>query len=217
MLEGQTYELVQFHFHATSEHTQAGEHAPMELHLVHSTAAGELAVVGAWLEVGEHNAAFEPVFNNLPATETEPEAVPGETVNADDLLPAERTYHRYNGSLTTPPCTQGVKWVMLSETVELSAEQIAAYTNIYDNNFRPVQEFNDRTFLNTGETDSAADAEPAAAESEPAAEAEPAAEEAEPATLPQSGGVAFPFAGFFVGLGAVTLLAGAGLYLYSRR
>ena len=138
-LEGDTYELVQFHFHAHSEHTKDGQTTPMELHLVHRNAAGQLAVVGVWLTQGSANAAYAPVLNHLPTTEDEPQPVPGETVNADALLPAERSYYGYNGSLTTPPCTEGVKWVMLGQMVELSAAQINAYTSIFDANFRPVQ------------------------------------------------------------------------------
>ena len=138
-LEGDTYELVQFHFHAHSEHTKDGQTAPMELHLVHRNAAGQLAVVGVWLTQGSANAAYAPVLKHLPTTEDEPQPVPGETVNADALLPAERSYYGYNGSLTTPPCTEGVKWVMLGQMVELSAAQINAYTSIFDANFRPVQ------------------------------------------------------------------------------
>jgi carbonic anhydrase len=190
-LDDQDYELVQFHFHAASEHTKDGQQAPMEMHLVHRNAAGGLAVVGVWLESGSENAAFASVFNHLPTTEGEPEAVPGETVNADELLPAERSYHRYNGSLTTPPCTQDVKWIMLGNSVELSDVQITQYTDIFDNNFRPVQPFNERTFLLTSQIG--------------------------PETLPESGGVAFPVAGVLVGFGALGIMAGTGLYLYHRK
>jgi carbonic anhydrase len=193
VLNNQVYELLQFHFHAGSEHTRDGQQLPIEMHLVHRNADGGLAVVGAWVEIGSHNAAFEPVFNHLPATEGEPEAVPGETVNADELLPAERSYRQYNGSLTTPPCTQDVKWIMLSETVELSEAQITAYTDIFDHNFRPTQPFNERSFLLSSEVGAA------------------------PETLPESGGVAFPVASVLMGLGALGIITGTGLYLYRRK
>ncbi len=190
-LDNDTYELVQFHFHAASEHTGNGQHAPMEMHLVHRNTSGGLAVVGVWLESGDENAAFAPVFNNLPATEGDPVAVPGETVNADNLLPGQRTYHRYSGSLTTPPCTQGVKWVMLNNPVELSATQIAAFTGLFDNNYRPVQPLNERAFL-TGSQQPA------------------------PAALPATGGPALPIAGGLAGLGALGIVIGSYLYRRTR-
>ena len=146
-LEGSEYALVQFHFHAHSEHTKAGQAAPLEMHLVHRNAEGKLAVVGVWLEPGAANAAFAPVFDHLPAAVGAPQAVPGATIDADDLLPAERAYYRYNGSLTTPPCTEGVKWVMLDRPVALSQGQIDAYTALYSNDFRPTQPLNARAFL----------------------------------------------------------------------
>ncbi|HYF65894.1 MAG TPA: carbonic anhydrase family protein [Herpetosiphonaceae bacterium] len=153
-LEGGEYQLVQFHFHAHSEHTHAGQAAPLEMHLVHKNAEGKLAVVGVWLEPGAENAAFAPVFDHLPATAGDPQAVPGATVDADDLLPAERAYYRYNGSLTTPPCTEGVKWVMLDRSVAISQGQIDAFTGLFANDFRPTQSLNSRTFLG-GKTDAA--------------------------------------------------------------
>ncbi len=150
MLDGQTYKLVQFHFHASSEHTLGGQPMPMELHMVHRNDAGELAVVGTWIKSGSANAAFDPVFNNLPTTPGDPQAVAGASVNADALLPSQRSYYRYNGSLTTPPCTEGVKWIMLDTPVEVAPEQIAAYTALFDNNFRPTQPLNSREFLTAG-------------------------------------------------------------------
>jgi carbonic anhydrase len=190
-LNGKDYQLLQFHFHAASEHTADGQQAPIEMHLVHRSADGGLAVVGVWLKSGAENAAFAPVFNRLPATEGEPEAVPGETVNADNLLPAERTYYRYNGSLTTPPCTQNVKWLMLNNSVDLSEAQISAYTAIFNDNFRSVQPLGARTFLVSSQVP--------------------------PDTLPTTGGAAFPVAGALAGLGGLGILAGTGLYLLRRK
>jgi carbonic anhydrase len=146
-LNGVRYDLVQFHFHAASEHAVAGQHDPMELHLVHRNAQGGLAVVGVLLKSGGENAAYAPVFQNLPPQESQPAPVAGATVDASQLLPAQRTYWRYNGSLTTPPCTEGVKWLVMNTPVELSDAQIAAFTAIFKNDERPVQPFNARTFL----------------------------------------------------------------------
>jgi carbonic anhydrase len=146
-LNGVRYDLVQFHFHAASEHAIGGQEDPMELHLVHRNAQGGLAVVGVLLKSGGENAAYAPVFQNLPPQESQPAPVAGATVDASQLLPAQRTYWRYNGSLTTPPCTEGVRWLVMNTPVELSDAQIAAFTAIFKNDERPVQPLNARTFL----------------------------------------------------------------------
>jgi len=148
-VDGATYPLAQFHLHALSEHTLNGAHTEMELHLVHKDATGRIAVVGVMLEAGAHSAAYEPLLAHMPAEEGEPETIAGISLNAADLLPAQRGYYRYDGSLTTPPCTEGVTWLVLSEPVELSASQVAAFERLYDHNYRPVQPLYGRTFLVT--------------------------------------------------------------------
>jgi hypothetical protein len=182
----------------------------MEVHFVHQNDAGGLAVVGAWLESGSENEAFAPVFNNLPAAESEPEAVADATVNADELLPADRSYYRFNGSLTTPPCSENVKWIMLNEPIELSQAQIDAFTAIFNDNYRPVQPFNDRTFLTTSQVE--AESSEAAVETSPDTAATP---QDAPETLPQSGGEPFPASGILIGFGLLSL--GLGLYLQRRK
>lgn len=188
-IEGKTYNLLQFHFHALSEHTIGGDYSDMEMHLVHQSGDGEYAVVGVMMERGAENAAYTPVWDNLPAEEGEVQTIEGVTVNAVDLLPADQSYYHYNGSFTTPPCTEGVKWFVLSTPVELSDAQISAFEAIYSANYRPVQPMNDRTFLS--------------------------AEAAVPETMPATGGLAFPLQGALLGLGALT--AGVGLYLRRRK
>lgn len=142
-----TYQLLQFHFHHESEHTRNGKHAPMELHLVHRDAAGNLAVVGIMLEEGSvANEAFAAVFDNLPDQKgtPEPNAL---TVDASKLLPTDRRYTTYSGSLTTPPCTQGVRWLVLDTPVMVSAQQIAAFATLFESDARPVQPLNNRDVL----------------------------------------------------------------------
>lgn len=140
------YNLEQFHFHHPSEHTVNGEPAAMEIHFVHKDAAGNFAVVGVLLIEGEDdNAAYAPIFERLPAEKSNPEAM-GE-INAADLLPETITFYTYAGSLTTPPCTQGVRWLVLTEPIELSHEQIAAFAEIFELNARPVQPLNERDLL----------------------------------------------------------------------
>jgi carbonic anhydrase len=146
-LDGTTYDLWQFHFHAASEHAIGGAHDPLEIHLVHRNGES-LAVVGVLLKAGAENPAYAPVMQNLPTQVSEqPAPVAGATVDANQLLPAQRGYWRYNGSLTTPPCSEGVKWLVMHDPVELSEAQIAAFTSLYKNDARPLQPFNARMFL----------------------------------------------------------------------
>jgi carbonic anhydrase len=140
------YDLKQFHFHAPSEHTVDGQFAAIELHLVHETADGTKAVVAVLINEGAENPAFAPVWKHLPAAEGAEQEYDVQ-VNAADLLPTDQTTFRYSGSLTTPPCSEGVNWFLMIRPIEMSAEQIAAFTAIYDGNHRPVQPVNDRTIL----------------------------------------------------------------------
>jgi carbonic anhydrase len=139
-----SYELAQYHFHAPSEHTVAGKHAPMEMHLVHRSASGGLAVVGVLIEAGAANAAFDPIWSNLPKAKGVENHLEHVEVDVDQLLPRTRTTWRYDGSLTTPPCSEGVKWLVMTTPVELSPAQIAAFTAIVAPNNRPVQPRNGR-------------------------------------------------------------------------
>jgi carbonic anhydrase len=146
-LAGTTYELVQYHFHTQSEHTVGGKLADMELHLVHRGQAGNLAVVGVLMTRGDENPAYASTFANLPPTEGQPRPVPGATVNAADLLPRERTYYRYDGSLTTPPCSEGVRWLVMNNPVQVSDAQVGAFRRLFARDNRPVQPLNSRPFL----------------------------------------------------------------------
>ena len=146
-VEDTTYKLLQFHFHSLSEHTIAGEHSDMEMHLVHQSDEGEYAVVGVMMDEGtEENDEYAEMWDYLPAEKGEVETIEDVTVNAVDLLPGVRSYYRYDGSFTTPPCTEGVNWFLMDTPVELSTTQIDAFKEIYSNNYRPVQPFNDREF-----------------------------------------------------------------------
>ncbi|MCH7663046.1 MAG: carbonic anhydrase family protein, partial [Chloroflexi bacterium] len=141
-----TYALRQFHFHSPSEHTLAGENMAMEMHLVHTDADDNIAVIGVLLIEGTENPAFDPVWDNMPAEEGNPVTVQGAFVDVDDLLPDDRSYYEYTGSLTTPPCTEGVLWHVLAQPVEISAEQLSAFHAIHDGTNRPVQPMNERGF-----------------------------------------------------------------------
>lgn len=143
---GNRYDLQQFHFHAPSEHEINGALAEMELHLVHKSAEGKLAVVGVLWQVGAENTALMPVWAHLPTTEG-PKTDLEDEVNAAALLPADHTTFQYSGSLTTPPCSEDVSWFVMAQQAELSADQLAAFTAIYDGNRRPVQPLNERELV----------------------------------------------------------------------
>ena len=149
ILDGVRYELLQFHFHHGSEHTVAGVRLPMELHLVHRSDEGALAVVGVFLEEGRENLVLAPLWRRLPARPAPARAIPA-SIDAIELLPERRTAWRYRGSLTTPPCSQGVSWVVMTEPVAVSAAQIARYGDILRNSYRPTQPLNGRS-LTVGE------------------------------------------------------------------
>lgn len=139
------YELVQFHFHAPSEHTIDGEHAPLEVHFVHTSASGELAVIGVLIEEGEHDALAEPIIAALPDGPGDERRVENLDLDMNDLRPLPKRYYRYRGSLTTPPCSEGVEWIVMAEKRQISSEQMATIvSHLHDNN-RPVQPLGART------------------------------------------------------------------------
>ena len=146
-LGGVPYQLVQYHFHSPSEHTVDGKHFPMEMHLVHKSAGDRLVVVGVFIAEGAPNSAFDPVWAHLPAQKGVETHYPAVKVDVDALLPAARTSYRYDGSLTTPPCSEDVSWIVMSTPIELSSEQVAAFTRLIKDNNRPVQNLNGRTIL----------------------------------------------------------------------
>jgi carbonic anhydrase len=143
-LDGVRYDVLQFHYHSPSEHTVDGEAFPAEIHIVHKNADGNLAVVGVLLREGASNAAYEPFIDNLPVSESEAKDA-GVTVDAAGLLPTEQNTYRYDGSLTTPPCSEGVKWLLMTTPVELSSEQLDKLDAIFEANNRPVQPVGERT------------------------------------------------------------------------
>jgi carbonic anhydrase len=145
--DGKTFELVQFHFHHMSENAIKGKHTPMELHLVHKDKDGNLAVVAVMLKEGKANKEVETVWSNLPAAEGKENAPASVAVDAAGLLPHKHDYYTFSGSLTTPPCSENVLWLVMEEPVTLSKVQIAKFAAIYPNNARPVQPLNGRKVL----------------------------------------------------------------------
>lgn len=136
---GRRYELQQFHFHNPSEERIAGRRFAMVAHLEHKAADGRLAVVAVLLEPGNANPIVQAVWNNLPLEKDEP-VVARKSMELVALLPEDRGYYTYMGSLTTPPCSEGVLWMVMRQPVELSADQIAIFARLYPMNARPVQQ-----------------------------------------------------------------------------
>lgn len=135
---GRRYELVQFHFHRPSEERIDGRQFEMSLHLVHKDPSGRLAVVGVLLGKGPAHPAVQTVWNNLPLEKNE-EASARAQIDPSHLLPEDRRYFTYMGSLTTPPCSEGVQWVVMRTPVTVTAEQIELFARIYPMNARPAQ------------------------------------------------------------------------------
>lgn len=146
-IDGTKYHLLQFHFHAPSEHTVAAELSDMEMHLVHESDDGTLAVIGVLIKSGNVNTAFDAFWHLMPSVADESEQVTGVVLNAFDLLPVTKWTYRYDGSLTTPPCSEGVKWLVMTTPIEMSQSQIAAFKAIFNGNNRPVQPLNGRELL----------------------------------------------------------------------
>jgi carbonic anhydrase len=147
MLDGIQFELKQFHFHAPSENHIEGKAYPMEAHLVHADRDGNLAVVAVMIRQGQQNAAIDSIWSSMPGQEGEASA-PELPFSATALLPKTRHYYRFNGSLTTPPCTEGVRWVVMKQPISASAEQVATFSQAMRHpNSRPMQATNAREVL----------------------------------------------------------------------
>jgi carbonic anhydrase len=140
------YQLLQFHFHHPSEEEIDGKPHAMVAHLVHSDDGGNKAVVAVLLSRGESNALLKTVFAHIPATKGK-EETSEITINASDLLPKKVAYYTFPGSLTTPPCSEGVTWYVLKTPNTLSKEELDTFAKLYPHNARPVQPSNDRKVL----------------------------------------------------------------------
>lgn len=146
-IDNKTFYLHQFHIHSPSENTIKGESFPMEIHLVHASAQGELAVVALMFKEGKENAALKHIWDVLPKKVGEVRLLKDEQV-AQMYLPSKLDYYRFSGSLTTPPCTEGVRWVVIKDIQHVSKQQIAAFSTLLGHpNNRPVQPLGARLIL----------------------------------------------------------------------
>jgi carbonic anhydrase len=138
-LLGKRYDLRQFHFHRPAEERVNGKSFDMVAHLVHRSEDEHIAVVAVLLEKGMEHPLIQTVWNNLPLEKNEYVAPPELSIDLAQLLPADRAYYTYMGSLTTPPCSEGVLWLVLKQPQQISPEQLAIFARIYRHNARPVQ------------------------------------------------------------------------------
>lgn len=146
-IEGQTFHLVQFHFHTPSENQINGKSFPLEAHLVHKNDKGELAVIGVMFEIGNAHELIENIWKKVSSNENE-EVKLDQEINPLNLLPEEKSYFRFNGSLTTPPCSEGVRWFVMKKPLTVSQAQIYQFKGwMKHDNARPLQPVNARPIL----------------------------------------------------------------------
>jgi carbonic anhydrase len=144
---GVRYDLLQFHFHSPSENTSNGKPYAMEAHLVHKSANGTLAVVGVFLKEGQSNSFVQKIWSNLPRAINQENVVQSVTLNANTLLPANKSIYHFQGSLTTPPCSEGVKWFVMKDTQTVSSSQVSKFLGLIGENARPTQPLNGRSVV----------------------------------------------------------------------
>lgn len=141
VINGRNFTLNQFHFHSESEHTINGEHYPMEAHFVNTAQDGRIAVIAVFFKDGAENKGFQEVLNNVDNDKTDP------ITDLNGMIPTNKSYYHYLGSLTTPPLNENVEWYVMKEPVEVSTAQINAFKKLYSHNNRKVQPLNKRVIL----------------------------------------------------------------------
>ncbi|MCU7806172.1 MAG: carbonic anhydrase family protein [Candidatus Thiodiazotropha sp. (ex Lucinoma borealis)] len=147
MLGDVPYKLLQLHFHTPSEHAHEGKRYAMEVHLVHKSADGNLAVVGVLLQRGNENPTLGKVLENVSGDINKINIAQGATINAADLLPRDHKVFHYSGSLTTPPCSENVNWFVMKTPVEVSDAQVRQFEKMIGENARPLQSMHWRSML----------------------------------------------------------------------
>jgi carbonic anhydrase len=148
-IDGKRYELQQFHFHKPAEEKIDGKGYDMGAHLVHRGPDGKLMVIAVLFDAGKENKTIKTLWDHLPKEKDKETTVEGVKIDAVDLLPDDKGYYTYSGSLTTPPCSEQVTWYVLKTPVQMSADQLARFGRVYANNARPIQPFNDRDVMGT--------------------------------------------------------------------
>jgi len=143
-IDGKPYKLLQFHFHTPSEHQIEAKAAPMEVHLVHQNAKKELAVIGVMINEGKESAALKAIWESMPEEAGEKANVKVKGFDASAFLPENKDLYHYSGSLTTPPCSEQVRWFVMKNPIEFSKGQIDKFKETIGHSIRPVQPLNGR-------------------------------------------------------------------------
>ena len=143
-VRGSSYRLLQFHFHTPSEEQINFNRFPMAVHLVHRNAEGQLAIVAVLLDVGAASPLVDKVWTYMPLDTGDQVRMPDAMLNLAELLPTDQRYYQYMGSLTEPPCSEGVLWMVLKAPMTVSQAQLKLFTQLYPNNARPIQPLNAR-------------------------------------------------------------------------
>ncbi|MBI2751681.1 MAG: carbonic anhydrase family protein [Burkholderiales bacterium] len=143
-VRGSNYRLLQFHFHTPSEEQINFKRFPMVAHLVHKNNEGQLAVIAVLLDEGASNPVIDKVWTYMPLDANDRVRMPAGLLNLSELLPTDQRYYQFMGSLTTPPCTEGVLWMVMKQPVTISKAQYKLFTQLYPANARPVQPLNGR-------------------------------------------------------------------------
>lgn len=144
-IDGKAFELISLDFHTPSEHYMDGSPYPMEAHLFHRGPKGEIAAIAVMIKLGAANATVDKIWSHIPASAgREGVGENGAVISAYDLLPASPGYYSYEGSLTAPPCTEGVNWLVMQQPIEISQEQLVAFQSAFPHNARPLQKLNER-------------------------------------------------------------------------
>ena len=143
-VRGSTFRLVQFHFHTPSEEQVNFRSYPLDAHLVHRNSEGQLAVVAVLFDVGATNPLIQKVWTYMPLDTNDRVNMPTGLLDLNEVLPKDQRYYQFIGSLTTPPCTEGVLWMVLKQPVPISREQLRLFTQLFPRNARPVQPLNGR-------------------------------------------------------------------------
>jgi carbonic anhydrase len=138
------YELTQFHFHHPSEESINGKRYDMVAHLMHESKDGKVAGVAVLLKAGRANPTVRQLWEHMPNTPGKQKVIAGAEANPTGLLPRDTSYYTYMGSLTAPPCSEGVTWFVLKTPVDISAEEISAFAKLYPDDVRPLQPLNGR-------------------------------------------------------------------------
>lgn len=141
LVNGVPYKLLQFHYHVPSEHTVMNEHYPLEIHFVHQNNAGNLAVVGVLVNAGKFNQALNQIITNLPDEQKEGSL---KAFDIGTLMPKGSKTYAYDGSLTTPPCSEQVQWLLKAKPIDADSAQLGTLAKLYNGNNRPVQPQGDR-------------------------------------------------------------------------